>query len=106
LVTLPRQGEIWWTELPDAGRRPALVVTRDAGISVLKTLLVAPVTRTMRGIPTEVALGPEDGLAVECAASFDNLRLVPGYALTELVGRLSPPKSYWLCRAYRAVADC
>lgn len=41
-MTTPRQGEVWWAELPDAGRRPVLVVTRDAAIPVLRTLLVAP----------------------------------------------------------------
>jgi len=105
-VSLPLQGEIWWAEIPDAGRRPALVVTRDAGIPVLGALLVAPVTRTIRNIPTEVALGHEEGLNVDCAASFDNLRLVPRWALTERVGRLSPTKTQFFCRAYRAVADC
>lgn len=105
-MSLPLQGEIWWAEIPEAGRRPALVVTRDAGIPVLSTLLVAPVSRTIRGIPTEVALGQEEGLNVDCAASFDNLRLVPRWVLTERVGRLSPAKSQFLCRAYMAVADC
>jgi len=105
-VNLPAQGEIWWAEIPDAGRRPALVVTRDSVIPLVRTLLVAPVTRTIRHIPTEVALGPEDGLSQECAASFDNLRLLPRWVLTERAGRLSTPKALEICRALRAVADC
>lgn len=105
-MNLPAQGEIWWVEIPDAGRRPALVVTRDTVIPLLRTLLVAPVTRTIRHIPTEVALGPEDGMAQECAASFDNIRLVPRWVLTERAGRLAAPKALEICRALRAVADC
>ena len=105
-MSLPAQGEIWWAEIPEAGRRPALVVTRDASIPHLRALLVAPVTRTIRHIPTEVELGSEDGLTQECAASFDNLRLVPRSMLTERAGRLAAPKALEICRALRAVADC
>ncbi len=105
-MSLPAQGEIWWAEIPEAGRRPALVVTRDAAIPVLRTLLVAPVTHTVRGIPTEVALGPEDGLSNDCAASFDNLRLVPRWVLTERAGRLAAPKTLEICRALSALGDC
>lgn len=102
----PAQGEIWWTDIADTGRRPSLVVTRNAAIPALNAILVAPVTKTVRGIPTEVPLGIEDGLKVECAASFDNLRLVPRWALTERAGRLSSSKAHLLCQAMRAIADC
>lgn len=105
-MSVPAQGEIWWTEIPDAGRRPALVVTRDAALPLLRTVLVAPVTRTIRGIPTEVALGAEDGLGETCAASFDNLRLVPRWVLTDQAGRLDESKALEICRALAAVADC
>ncbi|MGI9016118.1 MAG: type II toxin-antitoxin system PemK/MazF family toxin [Euzebya sp.] len=105
-MSLPAQGEIWWVELPDAGRRPGLVVTRDAAIPVLRTILVAPITTTVRGISSEVTLGADDGLPREGAASFDNLRLVPRSTLTERVGRLSVTKALELCRALRAVGDC
>ncbi|CAN5470945.1 hypothetical protein BH23ACT7_BH23ACT7_10080 [soil metagenome] len=100
------QGDICWVEIPDAGRRPALVVTRDAAIPVLNAVLVAPVTRSIRRIPTEIMLGSEDGLSIECAANFDNLRLVPRWTLTDPVGRLAAVKTLRLCRALRAVADC
>lgn len=102
----PGQGELWWSEAPDAGRRPVLVVTRDAAIPVLRALVVAPVTRTVRDIPTEVALGPEDGLPDRCAASFDNLRLVPRTVLTERAGRVDVTKELEICRALSALGDC
>lgn len=106
MVNQPAQGDIWWAEIPESGRRPSLVVTRDAAIPVLRTLLVAPITRTVRDIPTEIALGPEDGLTEPCAASFDNLRLVPAWVLTEQVGHLAAPKVLEICRALSAVGDC
>jgi mRNA interferase MazF len=66
-VSGPRQAEVWWAEV-ETMRRPVLVVTRSEAIPVLNSIVVAPVTRTVRGIPTEVVLGPEDGLPVACAA--------------------------------------
>lgn len=51
-----RRGEIWWAEVPDTGRRPFLVLTREAAIPVLHSVVAAPVTRAIRGIPTELAL--------------------------------------------------
>jgi mRNA interferase MazF len=105
VVSLPAQGEIWWAEAEDK-RRPVLVVTRNEGISVLTWLVVAPVTRTVREIPTEVALGPEEGLSEPCAAAFDNVQPMRRSFLTHRVGRLDVARRGELCRALRAVADC
>jgi mRNA interferase MazF len=58
----PARGEVWWGEATDEKGRPYLVLTRDEAIPVLRAILVAPVTRTVRGIPTEVPLGSEEGL--------------------------------------------
>ncbi|MDQ3470421.1 MAG: type II toxin-antitoxin system PemK/MazF family toxin [Actinomycetota bacterium] len=76
-MSTPAHGDVWWAEASDLGRRPMLVVTRDVGIPVLSRLLVAPVTRTIRSIPTEVRLGADEGLPTECVASFDNLQPNP-----------------------------
>ena len=56
------RGEVWWVEHPEAGRRPACVLTRQAAIPVLTSVLVAPATRTIRDIPTEVTLTRDDGM--------------------------------------------
>jgi mRNA interferase MazF len=101
----PLQGEIWWAEADDK-RRPVLVVTRNEAVPVLTWILVAPVTRTVRGIPTEVALGPSHGLADECAATFDNLQPVRRSFLTERVGALAVDERTQICRALSALADC
>jgi mRNA interferase MazF len=104
VVRLPRQGEIWWAE-DEEQRRPMLVVTRDEAIPVLNKVVVAPLTRTVRGIPTEIPLGREEGLNVACAASFDNLQRVRRSALTERVGKLRHRRRE-ICRALSVLADC
>lgn len=102
----PRRGEVWWGELEDIGRRPFLVMTRTAAIPVLHNLLAAPVTRTVRNLPTELALGPEDGMPVDCAASFDNLRVVPKAYLVDRLCALDPMRLAEACGALRAAVDC
>lgn len=101
----PRQGEVWWAEAEDK-RRPVLIVTRDEAIPVLRWIVVAPVTRTVRNIPTELLLGEAEGLPVECAASFDNLQPVPRALLTARVGRLDGLRRPELCAAIAAMSDC
>ena len=102
----PRRGEVWWGELEGVGRRPFLVLTRDAAIPVLSGLVCAPVTRTVRAIPTELPLGPEDGMPVACAASFDNLWTIPKASLTERITRLHPERLVEGCRALRSAVEC
>ena len=104
MVSTPRQGDIWWAEAGEK-RRPVLVVTRSEAVPVLTGIVVAPVTRTVRDIPTEIALGEAEGLAVDCAASFDNLQRVHRSALTQRVGELGPRRDE-ICIALRVLADC
>lgn len=105
MVTHPRQGEIWWAQAYDQ-RRPVLIVTRDVAIPVLVRLIVAPVTRTIRSIPTEVRLGADEGMPVECAASFDNLQPINRHAISERLGALGPARRIEICAALAALADC
>lgn len=102
----PRRGEVWWGEIEAIGRRPFLVMTRSATIPVLDNVIAAPVTRTVRNIPTELALGPDDGMPTECAASFDNLRVVPKAYLVDRQCVLEPIRLVEACRALRAAVDC
>ena len=104
-MTLPAQGEVWWAEAEDK-RRPVLIVTRSEGIPVLTWLVMAPVTRTVRDIPTEIALGPPEGLSEQCAATFDNLQPIRRSFLTQRVGRLGDARRSELCQALSALADC
>lgn len=100
----PAQGEIWWAEAEDK-RRPVLVVTRREAVPVLTWIVVAPVTRRVRHIPTEVALDESSGLRGPCAASFDNLQPIRKGFLTDRVGSL-PGARTAICRALSALADC
>jgi len=100
------RGEIWWYELPESGRRPGCILTRQAAIPVLNALLVAPATRTIRGIPSQVRLGPQDGMPAECALSLDNLLTVPKALLTERITRLPPARLAELCAALDVAAGC
>ena len=103
-MVTPRQGEIWWAEAEDK-RRPVLVVSRSQAVAVLNRVVCAPVTRTIRGIPTEIPLGEAHGLREPCAASFDNLQLVRKSALAERVGALANHRRH-ICTALGALADC
>ncbi len=103
-MSVPEQGEIWWAQ-SDEKRRPVLVVTRSEAVPVLAGIVVAPVTRTVRDIPTEIRLGEDEGLAVECAASFDNLQRVRRSALAERAGEVGMRRDE-ICAALRALADC
>jgi mRNA interferase MazF len=106
MVSDPRRGEVWWGEIENVGRRPFLVMTRSAAIPVLNTVLAAPVTRTIRSIPTELPLGPDDGIPVECVASFDRLRVVPKTYLVDRMCTLEPVRLLEACQALRAAVDC
>jgi mRNA interferase MazF len=100
------RGEVWWLEHPEVGRRPACILTRQAAIPALRSVLVVPATRTVRGIPTEVPLGRADGMPEDCALSFDNLTTVPKALLTERITRLNPAKLGELCVALNLATGC
>jgi mRNA interferase MazF len=100
------RGEVWWLEHPAAGRRPACVLTRQAAIPVLTSVLIAPATRTIRNIPTELLLTADDGMPDDCALSLDNLATVPKGLLTERITQLSVERMDELCGALRAATGC
>jgi mRNA interferase MazF len=101
------RNEIYWTDLgPPAGRRPVCVLTRDAAIAVLGTVTCAPITRTVRGIRSEVEVGPEQGLPEAGGIACDNIVTVPKASLdSEPVGSLGLQKRVELDRALRFALD-
>ncbi len=101
-----RRGEIWWGEDPEYGRRPYLVLTRGEAVDVRRRLLVVPATRTIRGIPTEVLLGGEDGMPESCALSLDNVTTVQKALLTERVCQLRGERMVEVCRALQIATGC
>jgi mRNA interferase MazF len=98
------QGDIWWAEAEDK-RRPVLIATRTEAIPVLTWIVVAPVTRTIRGIPTEVTLDTDDGMSTACVAAFDNLQPIRKSFLTQRIGSI-PHRRSEICLALGALADC
>ena len=104
--TLVGRGDVIWLELAEEGRRPVLVLTRDEALPSLRNIVVALITKTIRGIPTEVQLGPADGMPVECAVSLDNLRTVPKALLTEPITRLDAEQMAAVCHALSHATGC
>ena len=101
------RNDIIWADLGEpAGRRPVCVLTRDAAISVLTAVTCAPITRTIRGIRTEVELGPAEGLPEVCVINCDNVLTVPLEDLDDRpVGRLDEANRSQLDRALRFALD-
>ena len=101
------RNEIYWTDLgPPAGRRPVCVLTRDAAAAVLTAVTCAPITRTVRGIRSEVEIGVDEGLPERCVISCDNIITVPINTLdAQPLGRLSEPKRAALDQALRYALD-
>ena len=88
-----RRGEVWWAELPPPiGKRPALLLSRDAAYKVRTSVTVAMVTRAIREIPVEVVIGPEDGMPARCVINLDNILTIPKSTLTERITTLSSGK--------------
>ncbi len=88
-----RRGEVWWAQLdPPSGQRPVLLHSRDQAYQVREFILIAPVTTRMRRIPTEVPLGPKDGLPKRCVVNLDVLATIPKTQLRRRITVLSPAK--------------
>ena len=88
-----RRGEVrWYTFKAPDKRRPVLILTRNSAIGFLNALTVAPITTTIRDIPSEVLLTLEDGLVTECAANMDNIQTVPKHRLGSVLSYLSSEK--------------
>lgn len=100
------RGSVWTAAMPDpSGLRPVVVVTRDVAIPVLANVTIVEVTRSVRGLRTEVELGPEEGLRYDCAANCDNIATVPKDWLRKQVGELGPKKLDQLGQAVRTALD-
>lgn len=95
-----RRGEVWWVELPPPiGRRPVVLLSRDAAYRVRTSVIVGMVTRTIRNIPVEVPLGTEDGMPEQCVANLDDILTVPKGRLVERITTLSPQKMTAVAKA-------
>lgn len=107
MTSLPRRGEIWWSELPEIGRRPVVVLSRDAAIPRLRRTLIAPCTTTIRGLLSEVVLEPSaDPVPRRSAVNLDSVESVSVAVLVERLGTLSGDRMREICTALAIAADC
>lgn len=91
---------------PPDKQRPVLVLTRDSAIGYLGRVTVAPITSTIRGVPSEVALGPEDGMKQPCAVNFHNVVTVSKEHLGPRLCRLDPRRMREVCDALGFALGC
>jgi mRNA interferase MazF len=104
---IPARGEVWWCELPEIGRRPVVVLSRDVAIPRLGRALIGPCTTTVRGIPSEVLLEPgEDPIPLPSAVNLDSVESVSLGTLVQRLGRLSDGRMGEICRALAIAVAC
>lgn len=101
-----RRGEIWFAATP-GGDRPVLILTRDTVASRVGSLVVAALTRTQRGLVSELELTPsEDGVPSDCVVNFDNLHTLPRETFRRRVTALSASRMAQACRTLRDATGC
>ena len=107
MSALPARGELWWCELADIGRRPVVVLSRDAAIPRLRRALVAPCTTTIRALPSEVVLEPgDDPIPRRSAVNLDSVESVSVAVLVRRLGRLADTRMREICGALEVAVDC
>ena len=107
MTSLPARGDVWWCELADIGRRPVVVLSRDAAIPRLRRALVGPCTTTVRGLPSEVLLEPgDDPVPRRSAVNLDSVESVAVAVLVERIGRLGDVRMREICAALEVAVDC
>lgn len=102
----PRRGEVWFAEVPGDKRRPVLVLSRDPMGSILHSVICAPITSTVRGLATEVALGTEAGLVRRSVANFDNVFLLARRRLIRRLGRANRSAMDSVCEVMATAIGC
>lgn len=104
---LPARGELWWCEMAEVGRRPVVVLSRDAVAPRHRRALVAPCTIIIRDLPSEVLLEPgDDPVPLRSAVNLDSVESVSIAILVERLGRLSEARMREVCGALAIAVDC
>lgn len=107
MTDVPRRGEVWWCELPDVGRRPVVVLSRNAAIPRVGRALIGPCTTTVRGLPSEVVLEPgDDPVPRRSAVNLDSVESASIAVLVQRLGRLSDRRMDQVCEALAVAVDC
>ena len=100
-----QRGEIWFAATP-GGDRPVLVLTRDPVADRIGAVVVAALTRTRRGLVSELALTAADGVPSESVVNFDIIHTIPRGAFRHRVATLAPAKAAEACRVLAAATGC
>jgi mRNA interferase MazF len=104
---VPARGEVWWCEIVEIGRRPVVVLSRDAVIPRHRRALVAPCTTTIRGLVSEVVLDVgDDPVPRRSAVNLDSVESVSVAVLVSRLGRLSDARMREICAALAVAVDC
>ncbi len=103
----PQRGEIWlYTFKPPEKRRPVVILTRQSVLPLLRTAVVAPVTSNIRGLPSEVPVGVDEGLKHNSVVNLDWVQTVEQRHLTHYVGSLGETRMAQVCRALVIATGC
>ena len=101
-----RRGELWFAATP-GGDRPVLILTRDPVADRIGAVVVAALTRTRRGLVSELELtAADDHVPSDCVVNFDNLHTLPRSAFRRRITMLSPTRLHQACRILRASTGC
>jgi mRNA interferase MazF len=104
MTTPVRRGEVWLVDLDKT--RPVIVLTRDPLGRLLHSVIIAPVTSTVRGLSTEVPVGSEDGIRHPSVANLDHIQLLARDRFRRRIGRAQPATMRALCAALSVAVDC
>lgn len=107
MTDLPARGDVWWCEMPEIGRRPVVVLSRDVVIPRHRRALVAPCTTTIRDLASEVLLEPgDDPVPLRSVVNLDSVESVSISILVERLGRLADARMREVCAALAVAVDC
>lgn len=107
MTDLPARGDVWWCEMPGIGRRPVVVLSRDAVIPRHRRALIAPCTTTIRRLHSEVILEPgDDPVPLRSAVNLDSVESVSIAILVERLGRVADHRMRQICAALAIAVDC
>lgn len=101
-----QRGDVWFAATPAGGDRPVLVLTRDPVADRVGAVVVVALTRTVRGLASELELTTADGLPSDCVANFDNLHTLPRGAFRRHVATLSAARMQAACRVLATATGC
>jgi mRNA interferase MazF len=104
MARVPRRGEVWLAQLDKV--RPVVILTRDPLAGLLNAVIAAPITSTIRGLSTEVPVGPADGIPHDSVANLDNTQLIARSRLRRPVGRAAPATISAICAALAIATGC